>query len=271
MARYSGVLLASDYDGTLADDRGEIGARVRAAVGAFIAQGGYFTVCTGRTKQGFHACDPALINAPVLLANGTMAYRYDSGETVFSHSIPVGAAADVAALLLDAFPEISIEVYTDRFESFAFRPDARSRRHFAAQDIAWTELADPREIPAPAVKMMLSCGVETGRQVQRFLERRLPEGTRFIPSEGEFVEIISTDSDKGKGLLELARRLGVPPENVYAIGDGENDLDMLRAASVSFVPVNGCKKAKALGDVPVCSNNDGAVADALAWIMGRFS
>ena len=70
MGKFSGILLASDYDGTLAAGDGTIPERVRQAIRAFIAEGGRFTVSTGRTLLGFHAYDPELINAPAILANG---------------------------------------------------------------------------------------------------------------------------------------------------------------------------------------------------------
>ena len=65
MGKFSGCLLASDFDGTLADASGEITSGVREALRYYLAQGGFFTVCTGRTKQGFHKYAPDIINAPV--------------------------------------------------------------------------------------------------------------------------------------------------------------------------------------------------------------
>ncbi|MBR0510285.1 MAG: HAD family phosphatase [Clostridia bacterium] len=270
MGRFSGILLASDYDGTLADDHGQIVCRNRQALAGFIADGGLFTVCTGRTKQGFHAYDPRLMNAPVLLANGIMAYRYDLRQTVFCDGIPVPDARLVIGKLMQAFPDICIEAYTDAFESFAVRLNDRSKRHFEAQSIVWRDILSPQAIERPCVKIMLSCGRETGAAVQRFLDREIPREIKYIPSDGDFVELINVVSDKGKGLLKLASMLGVREENVFAIGDGENDLDMLRAVKTAFVPANGCEKAKAAAAVEVCSNNDGAIADAITWISTRY-
>ena len=76
---FDGVLLASDYDGTLVGADG-ISDEVRRAIRFFISNGGRFTVCTGRTLLGFHAYSPEIINAPVVLANGGMTYDYARGE-----------------------------------------------------------------------------------------------------------------------------------------------------------------------------------------------
>lgn len=87
MGKFEKVLIASDFDGTLKNDDGIITADVRSAIAYFISEGGYFTVCTGRTYQGFHLYDPSYINAPVLLTNGSMAYDYEKNEPVFVNGI----------------------------------------------------------------------------------------------------------------------------------------------------------------------------------------
>lgn len=82
MGKFEKVLIASDFDGTLKNDDGIITDDVRSAIAYFISEGGYFTVCTGRTYQGFHLYDPSYINAPVLLTNGSMAYDYEKRACV---------------------------------------------------------------------------------------------------------------------------------------------------------------------------------------------
>ena len=270
MGKFSGCLLASDFDGTLADARGEIPQNVRAALRYFIAQGGLFTVCTGRTKQGFHKYSPDIINAPVLLANGVMAYDYARGAAAFCCGIRQEDAALVNALR-DHFEDICIELYGADFHSYAIRLNERSRRHFTRQNICWTEIDDVREAQGPFVKIMLSCGVSRGQEIQRWLDGEIGGyDLKYIPSTGEYVEIIRKDADKGRGLLRLASALGVKKEFVYAVGDGENDLDMLRAAAVSFVPENGAELAKAVGTYSVCCNDLGAVAHVVGMLDARF-
>ena len=268
MGKFDGVLLASDYDGTLYNSKGEITAEVRRAIRYFTDNGGRFTVSTGRSKQGFHAYAPEYINAPVLVANGAMAYDYAKGETIFTDGVP---AADrrVFEAIAERFPEMCIEFYTDDFRSFAIRPDERTRRHFAAQNIGWTELNDLSELPFPVVKIMIGAGERTF-EAQEFLRGIDMGGVRFIPCEGSFIELHSATAGKGSGLLRLADCLGVPRQNAFAVGDGSNDVDMLKAAAVGFVPANGEPLALAAADRIVRSNDEGAVADVIEVLDGFF-
>ena len=53
--KFKNVLLASDFDGTLADSDGKIPESVISAIKYFMSEGGRFTVCTGRIYQYFSA------------------------------------------------------------------------------------------------------------------------------------------------------------------------------------------------------------------------
>lgn len=54
----------------------------------------------------------------------------------------------------------------------------------------------------------------------------------------------------------------IPPQ-IMAIGDGENDVEMLQLASLGVVLGNGTEKAKAVADVIAASNDEDGVADAI--------
>ena len=268
MGKFDGVLLASDYDGTLYDSCGIITEEVRRAIRYFTDNGGCFTVSTGRSKQGFHAYSPDYINAPVLLANGAMAYDYANDETVFSDGV-TEKDLPVFEKIAARFPELCIEFYSDDFRSFAVRPDERTRNHFAVQDIEWTEIRDLSELPFPVVKIMIGAGERTF-EVQDYLRETDLGGIRFIPCEGSFVELHSATAGKGAGLLRLADCLGVPRENAFAVGDGSNDADMLRTAAIGFVPAGGEPLALAAADRMVRSNDEGAVANVIEILDGMF-
>lgn len=268
MGKFDGVLLASDYDGTLYDSRGIITEQVKSAIRYFTDHGGYFTVSTGRSKQGFHAYSPDYINAPVLVANGAMAYDYAAGQTVFTDGVSENDRP-VFERIVERFPGMCVEFYTDDFRSFAICPDERTARHFAVQDITWTELADLSELPFPVIKIMIGAGERTF-EVQDFLRETDLGGVRFIPCAGSFIELHSATAGKGSGLLRLADCLGVPRKNAFAVGDGSNDVDMIEAASLGFVPANGDPLALAVADRIVRTNDDGAVAHVIEVLDGMF-
>lgn len=260
MGCFEGILLVSDYDGTLAAHDGTIPENVRSAVSDFIAGGGVFTVSTGRTLQGFHAYDPTLINAPVLLANGGMLYDYRSGSVVELYGIGSDCVPCIRELR-DRFSDVSIELYATG-ETFCINANEASRRHFAAQGIVYREVDDPMYAAYPCAKLML-CGTPCDIAAAQGFFRSSDYPIGFVPTDGSFLELLRPGVNKGTSLLRLAERLGIAAEGICAVGDGYNDVDMLTVAAQSFVPANGDAAAHSAAMHEVCSNNDGAVAEVI--------
>ena len=260
MNKFDKVLIASDFDGTLKTDEGVITKEVREAIAYFIAEGGYFTVSTGRTYQGFHLFDPSYINAPVLLANGAMAYDYGKKKIAFFDGIGDEGMAVVRAVR-DNFPLASIEMYPFN-ETYAIHLTDDTERHFTDQFIEFTVVNDPLEAKRPWQKVMIGSDNETSPEIQKLL-KSVTDDPAFLPTTGSFIEVMKKGVDKGTGLYKLAGYLGVPRERCYAVGDGYNDVEMLVAAAGAFVPENSAPEALATATYIVRSNNDDAVAHVI--------
>lgn len=268
LGKFDSVLLASDLDGTFANDRGEITDDVRQKLAYFLSEGGRFTVSTGRTYLGFHKFDPSYINAPVLLCNGAMAYDYNKREICFCDGIDEQAIQAIDAVSA-AFPDVPIEMYP--FDStFAIHLNDDSQRHFTSQSIPFRVVEDPRETVFPWVKAML-CAKEKSQQVQDFLRKNNFPGISFLPTQGSYIELLRPGVNKGSGLLKLAKALQIDKEHIYAAGDDYNDVDMLVAAAGAFVPENGKKIAKEVASYVVRSNNEGCIAHAIEILDKKYN
>ncbi|NLP49048.1 MAG: HAD-IIB family hydrolase [Clostridiales bacterium] len=258
--KFNKVLIASDFDGTLKNDAGEISKANRDAIAYFISRGGYFTVSTGRTYQGFHLYDPSYINAPVLLANGALAFDYAKGKIVFFDGLGQEAFAALRGVR-DNFPMASIEMYPFD-KTFAINLTDDSHRHFTSQNIEYSVVDDPSQADCPWQKVMIGSDRESSPKIQAYL-KSLGDDPSFLPTTGSFIEVLKEGVDKGTGLLKLADCLAVPHSRAYAVGDGYNDLEMLQAAAAAFVPANADNFAKAAATHMVASNNEHALKQVI--------
>ncbi|KAG2309889.1 hypothetical protein Bca52824_029637 [Brassica carinata] len=84
-----------------------------------------------------------------------------------------------------------------------------------------------------------------------------------VQAQSDMLEIIPPGTSKGNGVKMLLNHLGVSPNEIMAIGDGENDMEMLELASLGVVMSNGAEKTKAVADVIGMSNDEDGVADAI--------
>ncbi|KAL2318167.1 hypothetical protein Fmac_032043 [Flemingia macrophylla] len=79
----------------------------------------------------------------------------------------------------------------------------------------------------------------------------------------DMLEIVPLGTSKGNGVKLLLDHLGVTAKEIMAIGDGENDVEMLELASLGVALSNGSEKTKAVANVIGLSNDEDGVADAI--------
>ena len=79
-------------------------------------------------------------------------------------------------------------------------------------------------------------------------------------------DFCKTPEELAEALARVAEILGIPREETIAIGDGENDISMLRWAGLGIAMANAPENVKAAADViaPAC-DEDGA-----AWAMEKY-
>jgi hydroxymethylpyrimidine pyrophosphatase-like HAD family hydrolase len=89
------------------------------------------------------------------------------------------------------------------------------------------------------------------------------EGIRIIFPWATDLEIVSEDADKGEAFLDLAAELGIPAGEVMAMGDGNNDLGLMRAAGLSVAMGNSDHEVIAAADHITADNEHDGVAEAI--------
>lgn len=85
--------------------------------------------------------------------------------------------------------------------------------------------------------------------------------TQAVP---QMLEILPLGSSKGNGVAKLLKSLGIKPDAVAAIGDGENDIGMLQLVGTSIAMGNAVPQAKHVAKhVLLATNDDDGVAEAI--------
>ena len=89
-------------------------------------------------------------------------------------------------------------------------------------------------------------------------------------SLGVGYEISPREATKALGLEELCRHLGVPVSAAMAVGDGGNDLDIMRAAGFSVAMGNAVEAVKsAAGASTDECDHDGAARAVARYLLGE--
>ena len=123
-------------------------------------------------------------------------------------------------------------------------------------------IARPREIKEPIAKVVF--GDMNRERISRLRDALFahPLGNKFsfTRSESFLYEILPKGISKATALEALSRHLGIPRERCIALGDYNNDVEMLRYAGIGIAVANATEAAKAAADRITVSNDSHAIA-----------
>ncbi len=100
----------------------------------------------------------------------------------------------------------------------------------------------------------------------RSIFRKIKNVSAFISSK-HCLDIVAEGVSKGSALAEYAESLGIDIAHTIAIGDSENDIEMLKTAGFAIAMGNASQDVKDVCDFVTEDNNNGGVAVALNKIF----
>ena len=125
----------------------------------------------------------------------------------------------------------------------------------------WREIAAKHRIN----KVMLMADPPTISGVRLLLDERLRGAASLTQSQGTMLEVLPPGSSKGAGMRLMLQHLGVACEEVLALGDAENDIEMLAMAGVGVAMGNASPGAKRAASHATAANDDDGAALAIQF------
>lgn len=271
MGKFSGVLLASDYDETLYGVDVGVSPANKKAIQYFISEGGYFTVSTGRICRNFAIQmqrESLLVNAPVILSNGASIYDFQKEEMLLESHMREGVARDVWELC-QAFPELGFEAYSDE-GAYIHNPNAVTMRHLERAGLSGIEMPI-LEMPQPWTKVILQqLDHDLLLKAQDYAQKRWGEQYEIIFSNDVLLEMTAKGVHKGAAVLWVAKKLGITKEHIYCIGNGQNDIPMLDVSAEAFAPSNCIPAIRDYGATILTSCRESCVAALIEVLDHKY-
>ena len=279
-------LLALDLDGTLLNSKGELTERNRGAIDQARECGVRVAVVTGRRFRDARPIALELgLDVPLIAHNGALTKHARTLETVAvlplplaaaHHALRVGREAGADALLSDDHEGLGVLVY-DHLSG-----DNRSLLRY----VAWARRVHGeagsnavREVPSleayldhEPVHIAFSGGCAAMTTLNEILDRELGASvkilsTMYAKTDFALLDIIHPEASKGVGVAAVAKELGVSSQDVMAIGDNFNDIEMLHYAGTSVVMSNADLSLRDFDGFHATSSND---EDGVAVAIERF-
>jgi hydroxymethylpyrimidine pyrophosphatase-like HAD family hydrolase len=272
-------LVALDIDGTLIDKSRAVTARTRRAIARVQEAGIALTLITGRafTETAFLAGRLG-VKGPIACNNGAHIVEMATGQELFYRPLP----RDAAAALLGALDREGVFYWANRrgeivlrrqhLQRYLWRPVTLRRRNFwqwAVSYVRWAheklvhqqiraeERIDPTDIGSicaygdVAPLASAAAGLE-GVAVTR---------------AGAYLDATPAGINKAVALESIARWYGVPRAATVAVGDGENDVEMIAWAGLGVAMANADPVVIAAARQVTASHEEDGVAQVLEEIL----
>jgi hydroxymethylpyrimidine pyrophosphatase-like HAD family hydrolase len=239
-------LIALDIDGTITPvGREDVAPAVRAAINRAVDHGARVVLSTGRSLVGTRPIvdDLDLRGTTAICSNGAVWWDTTTREVVRKVEFDPGPSVDrLRAVLPDAV--FAVELTGVGNLSFGRFPDGDLWGE--VREVSYRELVD-----TPTSRLVVRWVGRTPEELAlRMLDVELPDVTASCDHTEPWLTLTPPGVTKGAALEALRSALGVSEQDTLAIGDGSNDVEMLRWAAHGV----------AMGQAPVAVQQ---VADAV--------
>lgn len=262
-------LLVSDLDGTLLDEEMGLAPTLVEAFQRAAARGLPISLATGRMPA---AADPYRdqlgITAPVIYYNGAVVRGGDGGPDLISLTLPRGVLGRAWPVVAQA-PVHPIYYRDDRLYCVERTPAVR--RYCEDEGLTVDVIPDVTEFLGLGafIKSLLIGHPRDLDIVREELTPIVAEHGRLVRTRRDYLEIIPVAASKGAALARLAEHVRVPLARVVAVGDQENDLEMLRVAGLGVAMPDAPDAVRRAADRVAPPPAEGGLLRLLAELFPR--
>jgi HAD superfamily hydrolase (TIGR01484 family) len=267
-------LVALDIDGTLLrwiDGAGttheEISPAVYAAVHRAVADGAHIVLASGRSPHGMTRI-AELLDLPVdgaerlwvVASNGAVIFRYPPLEVVHEETFD---ATEAVRQVLDQHPDALVAVEE---RGVGYRVNRPVPDGELSGDMIETELHEI--LREPVSRVILRDPDASAEDFVAMAARLGLQGTDYVVGWTAWLDLAPVGVSKASGLEYVSRHLGVTSDQVLAIGDGRNDIEMLRWAGRGVAMGQAIEEVHEAADASTGTvYDDGAAAELRTWFQ----
>lgn len=244
----------TDLDDTLLSPDEQITPRTREAIAALAEAGIGLMMASGRmiASMAPYARELSMVY-PFIACNGAQIADAKTMAPVYEDLMPLALAKELCLLLEEL--GCYFQVYNGNLFYYAEEND-RTREYSRSSGSSGKEVGLLSAfVDRPTPKLLVIEEVHKASQVRQLLQERYAGVLAVTQSKDYYVEITAATATKGAALAHLLAMLGIPKEQVLAIGDGRNDVEMFQAAGISVAMGSALPEVAAAADFQTLPNS----------------
>jgi Cof subfamily protein (haloacid dehalogenase superfamily) len=246
-------LIAFDLDGTLLKAPDDApGDRIKRLQGSAKSFGVRITLATGRTLKGAENTLHALGDlgpTPIILYNGSLVVVPGLGKVISHRQINLIVTNEVmrvarehnaeAFIYTVSIPEMQVDQRIGSWETVWYWGAAEApAREYNGMPTVRLERSTV-DNPATAILILSDPSVDQSNLISKL---QALDGISLTSSGNRYIEVRPTGSSKAAAMEDLCRSLQLRQSDVLAVGDNDNDVELLQWAMIG-VAVKGASPA----------------------------
>lgn len=260
-------LIALDLDGTLLLPDGTVSPKVAETLAIAQAKGIKLVLCSGRPLPGvlplLKELDLQQPGDHAITYNGALVQQSNDGKILSHHTMDYQDFIEIEALSNE------LDIHCHAVNDFGVYTTNQDISYYSVRESHLTTVPlRYRTIDEidPSILISKVMFVEPKETLEAAIARipvAFAEKYTLLRSEDFFLEVLNKSASKGQALRDLAAILDIPKEEIMAIGDNGNDLDMLEFAGMGVAMGNATLSVKEISDYVTDSNLHDGVATAI--------
>lgn len=261
-------LLAVDLDGTLLHPRPRkiVTPRTRLALQRVVEAGVRVVITTGQSLPVLQQiCGDLPLAGPQVIENGAQIADIQTGQIYHEKLLPAEYVLPVLAALRQARFH---RAYHTTGRVYVDEGTPRAQQWYTPPVPPVLEIEDVASLyPEPCIKVV-GVGEESRLRERRpALIEAFAGRVYVVQSAFDLLEFLHPEISKESGLRTIAQDLRIDPAEIVAIGDGHNDIGMLRFAGLGVAMGNAHEEVKSAADHVTLSNAEDGVAVVIEEVI----
>ena len=269
-------LVAIDLDGTLVTDEKELTKKTIETIKKASKKGVKIMISSGRSlyrlEKFIDALDLRKENQYTICFNGGMIVENITKEILYSKNLETEEVKEL--IHLGKTLELPIMIYSKDTHYVEKIPDViqKNIKNLIGMNLKIVNFEE-LNFNKKENHIYKVCFIDKPEKIiekREQISKEMFEKYEITSSVPEYLEIVKKGIKKSEAIKVVMEKYDIKREEVMAIGDGENDIEMLDFAGLGIAMENAKDYVKEFADDVTTSNNDDGVANAIEkYILRR--
>ena len=260
-------LVFSDIDGTLLNSNHKISKGTMESVWKLKQKGIPFVLVSARMPSGIHRLQEELkINDPIICFSGAIVFGAvqtdGTRQVLHNKSLDPSHVNEIYSLVSEQFPKVSFSSYNEANWYVSSITDEWVIQEQAITGTPPQVFNFVDDIHPLFNKIMCMGSPQEIDSLQEELKKQHPE-IMIYKSKPTYLEIMAQHVQKSSAINLLMQYYNAKKEEIIAVGDNYNDMDMLQFAGLGVAMGNSPDDVKAAADIITLSNDQDGLKEVI--------